>query len=177
MEVQKPIEISDWRARLIFGRRPRRTLYRVLLLVVLSLLFFKFLFLPIRVTGISMAPTYRDRSINFVNRTSYLWSPPKRGDVVGIRSMTGNSLLYLKRIVGLPGETVKVEEGKIKINGQVLKEPYVKFNNRVFPWELPNRVTLAEDEYFVVGDNRGMNVNEHTFGTIHAHRIVGKVLF
>src|SRR5262249_39648073 len=159
----------NWPSRVVFGRNPRRTLFRVLALVLLSLVFFKFLFLPIRVVGVSMSPTYRDGSINFVNRLAYVFHEPKRGDVVGIK-VTGESILFLKRVIGLPGETISIENGAIKVNGHVLSEPYVKYVNRILPWEeMP--VTLGKDEYFVVGDNRGMNQEDHTFGRATRDRV------
>ena len=72
-----------------------------------------------------MLPTYHDGQINFLNRLAYLRHEPQRGDVVGIR-YSGDSILLLKRIVGLPGEEVSFDEGKLFINGKPLEEPYVK---------------------------------------------------
>ena len=122
-----------------------------------------------------MSPTYRDGSINFVNRLSYTFHPPQRGDVVGIR-MTGENMLYLKRIVGLPGETISFERNTIVIDGRKLHEPYVKFGNPFLPWD-ERPPPLGPEEYFVVGDNRSMNQYDHAHGRTTRTRIVGKVLF
>src|SRR5437879_2651827 len=111
--------------RIVFGRRPRRTLVRLVVLVGASALIFGFVLVPVRITGISMEPTYHDRRINFVNRLAYVWSKPKRGDVVAIKT-TGLHIMYLKRIVALPGETISIKKGIVMINGQPLNEPYVK---------------------------------------------------
>ena len=157
-----------WWMRLIFGRHPRRTLIRLVLLVGLSVLLFKFLLLPIQVSGLSMEPTYINGKINFINRLSYAWSKPQRGDVVAIRSRVGNELL-LKRIVGLPGETVAMQRGVVFINGERLEEPYVKLRGS---FQMPE-FKLEEDHYFVIGDNRGVSV----YFPVPIWKILGKVLF
>ena len=94
-------------------------------LVVLCFVVFKFILSAIRVEGISMLPTYQDGSAHFVNRLAYLWHEPRRGDVVSIR-LAGTHVMYLKRIIGLPGETVAFVNGQVLINGEVLDEPYEK---------------------------------------------------
>ncbi len=168
-------ENPPWWLRVIIGRRPKRTLLRVAVLIVVSLVVFRFVLVPIRVMGNSMDPTYRNGGVNFVNRLSYAWSKPKRGDVVGIEmSSTTNDLvlariLLLKRIVGLPGERVAISRGVIKINGQRLDEPYAP---APIPWRVPE-FQLKEHEYFVIGDNRQIS----DLRPVEARKIVGKVLF
>jgi len=84
----------------------------------------------------------------------------------------GEHLMLLKRIIGLPGETVAFDNGAVLINGQPLPEPYEKHPG---DWTLLPR-KLGPDEYFVVGDNRTMPYKQHTFGVVERFRIVGKVL-
>jgi signal peptidase I len=175
MQTDQPSEIADWRARVIFGRSPKRTLVRVATLIILCVVFFKYVFVGIRVMGISMSPTYRDGSINFVNRLAYVFHPPQRGDVVGIK-MTGENMLYLKRIIALPGETISFDHNAVLINGRKLHEPYVRYGNPFLPWD-EKPLVLSQDEYFVVGDNRSMNQYDHAHGRTTRNRIVGKVLF
>jgi signal peptidase I len=155
----------------LFGRNPKATFIRIVVLVAICFVVFNFILLPIRVTGISMLPTYHDRSFNLVNRLAYIWHEPRRGDVVSVR-LTGLHVMFMKRIVGLPGETVAFTNGHILINGVVLDEPYEKLP---CDW---NRapVTLGPDEYFFVGDNRSMPEEDHTFGVQKRNHIVGKVL-
>lgn len=157
---------------ILFGKNPKATLARVLILVAVCGVLFTFVLLPIRITGISMMPTYADRSLNLVNRLAYRWHEPQRGDVASIR-LTGLRVLFMKRIIGLPGETVAFADGRVLINGKILDEPYEK---KPCNW---NRapVTLAADEYFFVGDNRSMPQEDHLFGIQKKDRIVGKVLF
>ncbi len=162
---------SSWIRALVVGRRPRRTLFRVIFLVVASGIVFNFVLLPIRVTGISMQPTYADRSINFVNCLAYLGHEPSRGDVVSIR-FAGKHLMLMKRIIALPGETVGFVKGRVIINGSVLPEPYEKL---ACDWNV-SPVKLGPDEYYVVGDNRTMAPQDHVFGEVERDRIIGKVI-
>ena len=119
-----------------------------------------------------MEPTYESGSFNLVNRLSYANSSPARGDVVAIR-LAGPSVVYVKRIVGLPGERVSFVQGTFQVNGVPVEEPYVRFRK---PWDV-EELTLSADEYYAVGDNRGMSARSHSFGAVRRERILGKVLF
>ncbi|MFL6281235.1 MAG: signal peptidase I [Vicinamibacterales bacterium] len=158
--------------RLVFGSDPRRTLVRVLVLAVLSFVTFKWVLIPIRAEGISMAPTYQSGSLNLVNRLAYQRRKPGRGDIVAIK-LAGPHVLYVKRIIGLPGEHLAIEHGQVYINGAPLSEPYVK-NRR--GWDVPE-IGLTAREYFVIGDNRGMRAADHDFGRVDVSRILGRVIF
>jgi signal peptidase I len=157
---------------ILFGRHPRRTTVRVFVLIVVSLVVFRWVLIPVRTDGVSMEPTYESGRLNLVNRLAYLSSRPARGDVVAIR-LAGLHVLYIKRVVGLPGERIAISAGEVQIDGAPLLEPYVQHRR---PWELPE-VQLGPAEYFVVGDNRGMAAADHTFGRVDAFRIVGRVVF
>jgi signal peptidase I len=161
----------SWLRILVIGRNPKVTLLRVAVLIVTCFIVFRFILLPARIEGISMLPTYKDRSVNFVNRLAYRWHEPRRGDVVGIR-LAGPHVMYMKRIIGLPGETVSFVNGRVQINGEVLDEPYEK---TPCDWNRPP-IKLGPDEYFVVGDNRTMPSENHVFGKAGRDRIVGKAL-
>jgi signal peptidase I len=166
---------DSWLRILAIGRNPRTTLVRAVVLAVVSVVVFKWVLLPARVDGISMTPAYADRSFHFVNRLSYLWREPERGDVVGIRltdpqGWSAPHIMFLKRIIGLPGETISFMNGRARVNGRTLDEPYEK---GPCDWNKAP-VTLAPDEYFVVGDNRSMPKEQHTFGSVKRSRIVGK---
>jgi signal peptidase I len=167
----RPANEVPWWQTVAFGRRPERTLLRILVLVVVSVLVFKFMLLPIRVQGPSMLPTYSDHGVNFVNKLAYMFHEPERGDVVAIR-LSGEHVMYMKRIIGKPGETVRFHHGHAFINGNRLDEPYVK---NPCDWEQEPR-TLGPSEYYVVGDNRSMPIRDHEQGKAARERIVGKVL-
>jgi signal peptidase I len=158
--------------RLIFGEHPRRTTVRVLILAAVSVVTFGWILLPVRAEGVSMMPTYRSGSLNLVNRLAFVMQPPQRGDVVAIR-LTGPHAVYIKRIVGLPGERIAITDGTVRVNGQALEEAYVRNRSA---WAL-REVQLGADEYFLIGDNRGMREEEHDFGRAPRSRILGKVLF
>lgn len=181
--------LPRWVRIVVMGRNPKTTLIRVVVLIVTSLVVFKFILLPIRVEGISMLPTYQDRSVNFVNRLAYLRHEPQRGDVVSIRLDRGETnapagipqaagwlktphVMLLKRIIGLPGETVAFENGRVFINGEVLDEPYEK---NLCDWNRPP-VKVGPNEYFIVGDNRSMPWEGHVFGRAQRSQIIGKVI-
>jgi signal peptidase I len=160
----------------LIGRNWKLTLARLVVLVVSCFIVFRFVLLPVRVEGISMLPTYRNGSVNFVNRLAYWRHGPQRGDVVGIRlsdpSIMWPSVMYLKRIIGRPGETVAFVNGTVLIDGKALDEPYEKYD---YDWNLPP-VKLDPDQYFVVGDNRSMPPQYHEFGKVESNHIVGKAI-
>jgi len=162
---------AGWLQRVLIGKNPKRTAARIVVLVVVCFFLFRYVLLGIRVDGVSMMPTYKQNGINFVNRVAYLFHEPRRGDVVAIR-ISGISIMYMKRIIGLPGETVAFHQGHAFINGRPLEEPYVKYN---CDWELPPQL-LGPQEYYFVGDNRSMAAPDHTKGVAPRSRIVGKVL-
>jgi signal peptidase I len=156
----------------VFGRNPRRTLVRLVIWSVVCITIFKFILVRIEIDGISMLPTYKDHSKDWINRMAYFRHEPQRGDVVGIR-LAGIHAMLLKRIIALPGETVAFENGRVLINGRILNEPYEKLP---CDWNRPP-VQLNSSQYFVVGDNRTMPQQDHTFGECDRDRIIGKVLF
>lgn len=154
------------------GHRPARTLVRVGVLIVVSVVVFKWLLLPVRTYGDSMLPTYRSGEFHLVNRLAYDWRQPVRGDVVAVR-LAGWRVVYVKRLVGVPGDRVAFAEGVLMINGRPVEETYVHQRQ---PWVM-REVTLGPDEFFVVGDNRDMRMEQHEFGRVRRERIAGPLLF
>ncbi len=166
-------ESYSWVRTVIIGRNPKLTFIRIAVLVATCLIVFKFILLPIRVDGPSMLPTYRESSVNFVNCLAYQNHEPRRGDVVAVR-YSGRSIMLMKRIVALPGETIEFVGGRILIDGRFLNEPYLKYD---CDWDAkPDPARLRDDEYYVVGDNRSMPFEDHKQGAARRERIVGKIL-
>lgn len=166
-----------WLQVVLVGRRPRATLVRILVLVVACFVVFNFVLWPIRVEGISMEPTYHNHRINFVNRLAYLRHDPQRGDVVAIRFSDPGFFfkphqMLMKRIIGLPGESVSFHGGHAYIDGQLLDEPYVK---NPCDWE-HEPIQCGTNQYYVVGDNRSMPFENHTQGRADRDQIEGKIL-
>jgi signal peptidase I len=169
--VQSAIEPRPhWLRVLAIGRRPKATLVRIVVLAVTCFITFKFILLPIRIEGISMLPTYHNGQVNCINRLAYRSHEPQRGDIVSVR-LAGTSIMYMKRIIGLPGETVSFHAGRACINGQPLNEPYLKFH---CDWEM-EPVLCGPTQYYVVGDNRSMPIDLHTKGRAERDHIVGKL--
>jgi signal peptidase I len=158
--------------RVVFGSDPRRTAVRIAVLAAVSFVVFRWVLTPVRAQGISMLPTFRSGTLHFVNRLAYVQRPPARGDVVAIR-LAGPHVVYVKRIIGLPGERLAIVQGEVYINGTPLAEPYVR--NRA-PWDIAP-LTLSNAEYYVIGDNRGMRAGDHDFGRVDAGRILGRLVF
>jgi len=153
------------------ARKPRlrkTVLFTALGLAFVCYAFFQWVLWPVKVMGESMLPTYHDGTRHFINKLAYRWEKPQRGDVVGVRVRPGE--IYVKRIVGMPGEKVEVVEGRILINGHMLKEPYTR---KIIPdsWDV-SPVELGPDFYFVAGDNRAVSV----LGPVPGERIIGKVV-
>jgi len=161
--------------RAFFGGNTRNTMIRAGALVLFCAVIFGWVLKPIRVTGISMLPTYQNRGLNFVNLFSYRFGAvPRRGDVVSIGELEHPELeMYMKRIIVLPDETYSISNGYVFINGEPLDEPYVIYRAK---WQMrPEK--LGPDEYLVIGDNRGMGQEDHVFGRVERRHLVGKVLF
>jgi len=156
---------------LVLGRNPKATLIRAAMLIATAWVVFGVLLLPVRMEGISMMPTYSG-GINFANRFAYRLSPPERGDPVVVR-MAGAGAVYVKRVVGLPGERIAIEAGVVLIDGEPLLEPHVLYKTM---WSM-DEVTVGPDEYFLIGDNRGMPMKYHDFGKASRERIIGKMIF
>ena len=119
-----------------------------------------------------MEPSFSDEQYLLVNKLTYRFHSPKRGEVIVFHNPRLPSQLYIKRIIGLPGEQVEIREGKVYIDGKELEE------NSDFP-EIPYSdncsVTVPPDHYFVLGDNRNHSSDSRSFGPIPRDDIVGKV--
>ncbi len=133
-----------------------------------------FLLQAFYIPSLSMAPTLKVNDRVLVNKLSYELHPVHRGDVVVFRSPPneGSQIKDLiKRVIGLPGETVESRDGHIVINGQVLNEPYLGPDVITGPVE---KITVAADHYWVMGDNRPNSRDSRFFGTIPKSLIVGR---
>ena len=171
-ESDAPKSRPNWIQIIAVGRNPQMTFIRIAVLVAVCFVVFHYILLPAQVDGISMQPTYKNRSINLINQLAYVWHEPSRGDVVAVRAWAGKHMMLMKRIIGLPGETVSFNNGRVFIDVKPLDEPYEKWPCN---WTLPP-VKLGPDEYFIVGDNRTMPSRDHKFGKVDRNRIVGKML-
>ncbi|KKQ27640.1 MAG: signal peptidase I [Candidatus Magasanikbacteria bacterium GW2011_GWC2_37_14] len=133
-----------------------------------------FLFKPFYVKGQSMEPNFHENDYLIIDELSYRFRPPERGEVIVLHSPS-NSDYYLKRVVGLPGERVKIDNNKIIIynethpEGVLVEEIYL---DQKTTGSLVQ--TLGADEYFVLGDNRGASYDSRRFGPVKKEEIVGR---
>ena len=125
----------------------------------------------VRVDGFSMVPTLQDGEYVLVNRLAYRNSLPERGDIIVFSSPQTTDLDLIKRVIGLPGDTVEISGGAVRVNGQVLEEPYIAaapvYNGE---WEVP------DGKLFVLGDNRNDSSDSHAWGLLPLENVIGKAI-
>jgi signal peptidase I len=123
----------------------------------------------VRVDGFSMIPTLQNGEYILVNKLAYKTGQPNRGDIIVFRLPGDESQDLIKRVIGLPGDTVKVSDGVVTINGEKLEEPYIAQNPLYFgEWTVP------ADNLFVLGDNRNDSRDSHQWGMLPFENIIGK---
>ncbi|MCL4358467.1 MAG: signal peptidase I [Patescibacteria group bacterium] len=151
------------------------TLFLVLL-IVLPIRFF--LFEPFFVVGQSMEPTFHSFDYLIVDKISYRFEKPQRNDVIIFRPPVDPSVFYIKRVIGLPGDTVIIQNGHVYIQnkhhpqGYELQEPYLPSTDTT-PGNGVFKVTAGH--YFVLGDNRAASYDSRRWGLLPAQNIIGKV--
>jgi signal peptidase I len=124
----------------------------------------------IRVESISMQPTLYEGDFVIVNRVAYKLGAPQRGDVIIFHYPPDpNREPYIKRVIGLPGDRVKVQGGKVYINDIPIREPYIKA-----PPAYENTWHVPEDSLFVLGDNRNNSSDSHSWGMVPLKNVIGK---
>lgn len=139
-----------------------------------------FIMQPHQVKGNSMYPTYHDKEYILTDKISYKFRLPERGDVIILKSPKNPDIDFIKRVIGLPGETIKIEDDKVYLNSQLLNEPYLKVNTPIFPNGFMQNgiaVTVPENMIFVMGDNRPGSSDSREFGFIPYENIIGRVFF
>lgn len=125
----------------------------------------------VRVDGFSMVPTLQDGEYVLVNRLAYRAKTPERGDIIVFESPQTSDLDLIKRVIGLPGDTVNISGGVVQVNGQALDEPYIAaapvYNGE---WNVP------EGKLFVLGDNRNDSSDSHAWGLLPLENVIGKAI-
>jgi signal peptidase I len=147
-----------------------------LLIIVVVVPIRLFVISPFVVDGESMEPTFQNLDYLIVDELAYDFHAPARGDVIVFRYPLDPSIFYIKRIIGLPGETVSITQGIVTItetNGQkiTLNEPYVVNEDATYS----ENISLTSDEYFVMGDNRPNSSDSRVWGPLPRKDIVGRV--
>ncbi len=152
-----------------------RWLRDILISAGVSVFIIVFVYQPVKVEGTSMMPGLDDQERIFINKFIYRWEPIERGDVVVFRYPQDPTKSYIKRVVGVAGDRIRIDEGRVYVNGEQLYEPYVRPSNRddrSFP-----ETTVPADSFFVLGDHRNMSSDSRDFGAIPQQSVYGKAVF
>jgi len=159
-----------------FGREVWETIRFIAIAMIVVIPIRYFIVQPFIVSGASMDPTFVDKQYLIVDEISYRLSEPTRGDVIIFKYPVDPTKYFIKRIIGLPGETITIDEtGHVTVKSGdgkdsiILKEPYVEFTKR----DSVER-TLGKDEYFVMGDNRAESFDSRMWGPVPRNLITGK---
>ena len=134
------------------------------------------------VSGHSMEPTFYGDDRLVVSRVHYLLGAPQRGDIIVFNSLdpreSADGVMLIKRVIGLPGETVELRDQTVYVDGSRLDEPYILEPCRISSSRCRDRTwTLGRGEYFVMGDNRNNSKDSRVFNAVPLHKIVGQVIF
>jgi len=152
------------------GAWMRELVEAVLPALVIVLLVNIFIAQATRVEGQSMEPTLHDHQRLIIEKISYHFHSPERGDIIVLRPPQRQSEPLIKRVIGLPGETVEIRDGHVYINGVVLEEPYL--NQQTLGTMAAQLV--PEEQLFVLGDNRGSSNDSRAFGMIPFKDVIGR---
>ena len=147
----------------------------LLIAIGLALVIIVFLYQPVKVEGTSMAPLLSDQERIFINKFVYRFEPIQRGDVVVFWYPLDHSKSFIKRVVGLPGESVEIRQGAVYVDGKVVREPYVPPQYEDLSDFGPVRV--PPDNYFVMGDHRISSNDSRVFGPVASRFIYGRAVF
>lgn len=158
------------------GTSAMRSWLRDLVISVgISAFIIMFLYQPVKVEGTSMLPGLQDQERIFVNKFVYNMEPIERGDIVVFHYPRDPSKSYIKRVIGVAGDRVRIEDGRVYLNGTLLDEPYV-------PTEYEDTrsygpAVVPADSYFVLGDHRSLSSDSRDFGAVPRRYIYGKAEF
>ncbi len=145
--------------------------------VLLAVILIVFIYQPVKVEGTSMMPALTDQERIFINKFTYRFGSGniERGDLVVFFFPLDHTKSYIKRVIALPGDTVRIDKGTVYVNSRRLDEPYVPAEYRD-PQSLSS-VTVPPDNYFVLGDHRSSSNDSRAWGTVERKYIYGKAVF
>jgi signal peptidase I len=134
-----------------------------------------FLYQPVKVEGTSMMPSLDDQERIFINKFVYRIEPIQRGDIVVFRYPRDPAKSFIKRVIGLAGDHIRIDDGRVYLNGKLVAEDYVPRayeDDRSYP-----EVVVPPDSYFVLGDHRSLSNDSRDFGPVESSFIYGKAVF
>ncbi len=173
--LNQPAQKSFWINLLISVFDFVKTVATIIILAIITRVF---IVQPYIVEGLSMEQSFQNNDYLITEKISYELRAPKRGEVIIFHPPDNPSVNYIKRIVGLPGDTVEVKNGSVYINNSKLSEPYLKSNEETLSSQKNTySMTLKDDEYFVFGDNRNHSRDSREIGAVPKSNIVSRVWF
>ena len=143
--------------------------------IAISAFIIIFLYQPVRVEGTSMLPMLEDQDRLFINKLAYHVGDIHQGDVVVFQYPRDRTKSYIKRVIGLPGDTLRIDHGRVFVNGKRLAEPYVP--QRFSDERSQPEMVLGSHEYFLMGDHRSISSDSRDFGPVDRDLIYGKAAF
>jgi signal peptidase I len=166
---------TDQQHQSSFSRELRIWARDVAIALALALVIIVFLYQPVKVEGTSMAPLLSDQERIFINKFVYRFEPIHRDDVVVFWYPLDQSKSFIKRVIGLPGDTVEIKAGILYINGKFTPEPYVP--KKYFDDSSYGPIVVPEGDYFVMGDHRDSSNDSRIFGPVPRKYIYGEAVF
>ena len=147
-----------------------REIVEIGILTILIFLVVRFVIQSYHIDGPSMQPGLQNGQYVMVNKIAYMFQQPERGDVIVFHNPENVSQDFIKRVIGLPGDTIETDFNTVKVNGVTLNEKYISapYNRSANVWKVP------AGEYFVMGDNRPVSDDSRSFGFVPRNYIVGK---
>jgi signal peptidase I len=143
--------------------------------VAISAFIIVFLYQPVRVEGTSMLPMLEDQDRLFINKIAYRMGEIHRGDVVVFQYPRDHTKSYIKRVIALPGDRLRIDDGQVYVNGERMQEPYVP--SRFSDDRSQPEMVLPPHDYFVMGDHRSISSDSREFGPVDRSLIYGKAVF
>ncbi len=160
--------------------------FELLKIVVISLVIIipirYFLIQPFYVKGASMEPSFYDHEYLIIDEITYRFNDPQRGDIVVFRYPRNPQEYFIKRMIGLPGESVQIKDGQVIIfneenpDGKILEEYYLPDDLKTYGMT-DEKIVLGNNEFFVLGDNRNSSKDSRSFGPVNESYLTGRVLF
>jgi signal peptidase I len=170
-EIQVPEEIQLPEQEKIHWGRFALDIIETLVLAVVLFLGINAVSARVRVDGFSMIPTLQDGEFVLVSKLNYQFGKPERGDIIVFHYPMDPQQELIKRVIGLPGDAIIVQNGKVSVNGQILDEPYIAATPAYSgDWMVP------DGQLFVLGDNRNDSSDSHSWGFLPFQKVVGKAV-
>ncbi len=175
VQESQPVDSGRKQERRHFPRILLAWLRDLLISLAIAALFVIFLYQPVKVEGTSMQPVLADQERLFVNKFIYRLEPIERGDIVVFRYPRDPSKSFIKRVIGVAGDQVRIDQGVVIVNGRTLPELYVPEDYR--DWRSYPEVVVPAHSYFVLGDHRNLSDDSRDFGPVPQRDIYGKAVF